>query len=261
MNAASGELGTASRVRPTAIILPDDEIHVWQSSLDLPTSTVERLLSALSVDEVTRANRFYFARDRLRFIAGRGIMRDILGQYLDCSPRQISFVYNSYGKPGLDRSIGCTNLQFNLSHSGGRVILALGRRRIGVDLEEIRPRVASEDVAAQFFAPAEVCELRALPLLHRVEGFFNCWTRKEAYVKARGEGLSTPLDAFEVSLAPGEPARLIKTVSDDTTARGWGLQALKPYPGFVAAIAAEKPQWTTKLIQWSEPAGSRTNQG
>jgi 4'-phosphopantetheinyl transferase len=250
----SGELSTPSTLRAAPIILPDDEIHLWQSTLDLPPSSVERLLSTLSVDEVTRADRFYFARDRLRFVAGRAIMRDILGRYLNCRPEQISFVYNSYGKPGLDRSVACTNIQFNLSHSSGRLVLAVGRRRLGIDLEKIRPGIASEDVAAHFFAPAEVCELATVPVLYRVEAFFNCWTRKEAYVKARGEGLSTPLDAFEVSLAPGEPARLIKTVSDDTTSSGWALQALEPHPGFVAAIVAEKPEWTTRLIQWSDPA-------
>lgn len=221
---------------PDSLDLQPDKVDVWRISLDLPPDSVKRLESALSVDESRRAARFYFPADRDRYITAHGCLRDILALYLRCEPAQLSFSTNKYGKPAL---IG-HDLEFNLSHSGDFALIAVTRaRKVGVDLERIRSDMAVERLASRFFSPGEVSELVALAPEQRVTGFFTCWTRKEAYIKARGLGLSLPLDSFDVSLAPDEPAILHATRPEQQEAAGWTLLALNVDPGYAAALAVE----------------------
>ena len=224
---------------PKRLTLPDDEVHVWRAYLDQDRLTVQTSLAILSPDERERASRFYFQRDREHFVIARGALRIILSRYVNLSPRQIRFAYNRYGKPSLSREAS-DDLRFNISHAHGIAVYAVTRgREVGIDVEWVRKDFASLEIAERFFSPTEVSMLRALPPNLRTAAFFNCWTRKEAYIKARGEGLSQPLDRFTVSLALGAPALLLSTDDDPREASRWSLMELFPQKGYRAALAVE----------------------
>lgn len=222
---------------PRELRLSEGALHVWRASLDGDSSAVQRFWATLTEDERERARRFHFERDRRRFVAARGLLRELLGRYLGRQPALIRFTYNEYGKPALSGDDG-DGLRFNASHSHGAALYAftLGGE-VGVDIEELRDDFASLDVAERFFSKAEVRALGSLPAHLRTQGFFNCWTRKEAYIKALGEGLSHPLDRFTVSLAPGESARLVSTDTDPSEAGEWAIVDLEPFQGYAAAVA------------------------
>ncbi len=226
--------------------LGTDEIHLWRGSLDCEPALQERLETLLSPDERTRADRFVFSLDRNRYVAGRGILRDLLGRYLSLPPGEVRLFYGGQGKPALDAQNPATPIQFNLSHSQAIAIYAFAReRQLGVDVEQIRPEFSSEEIATRYFSPRELDELQALAPEQRVEGFFNCWTRKEAYVKARGGGLQIPLERFDVSLTPGQRERLRS--EDDSR---WSLRSFRPVPGYVAAVVGEGKGWGLRRAVW-----------
>jgi 4'-phosphopantetheinyl transferase len=238
---------------PESFHLESDEVHVWRATLDQPAPRVQSLWQTLAADEQARARRFYFEKDRVPFIIARGALRAILGGYLNINPDQLRFYYSPHGKPALASEVGGGTLRFNVSHSHGLALFAISRGRdIGIDIEHIRPDFATEEIAERFFSPREVAALRALPIDAQAEAFFNCWTRKEAYIKAIGEGLSHPLDQFDVSLAPGEPARLLKTQRNPQQAAQWSLQELSPGPGYAAALAVEGHGWRLHCWQWPD---------
>ncbi len=233
-----GEWPEAAAIPP----LNGDEVHVWRARLDQPADRLEVLRRTLAPDEVQRGERFHFERDRRHFAAGRGILRTLLGRYLGCDPRELQFSYNPQGKPTLAGE--GADLRFNLAHSHGLALFAVCRgREVGVDLERIRPEFAGEPVARRFFSPREVAVLQTLPAERRHEAFFVCWTRKEAYLKATGKGLSLPLDCFDVTLAPGEPAALLATRHDPAEVQRWSMRALAPAQGYAGALAVEGRGW------------------
>ncbi len=238
--------------------LPPSEVHVWRATLDLGPVELQRAQATMTSDERARAARFHFPRDQHNFIAARGTLRTILARYVDRAPAQLEFCYSPWGKPQLTPGHDADGLRFNLSHSQGLALYAITRdREIGVDLEGVRADFAWEEIAGRFFAPREVEALRSVPAASQHRAFFNCWTRKEAFVKARGGGLSLPLDQFEVSLALGEPARLIATTGDPQEAPHWSIRELEPAAGYVAAIAVRAQKWELKLCELSgfcEPA-------
>ena len=235
---------------PQEVIALKGEVHIWRVPLD--ESLVTELRQLLSPDECARADRFHFERDRNRFIVARGSLRTILGAYLKRNPPELSFSYSQYGKPSLFGEPASSELSFNLSHASELALIAVTRdRRIGVDIEFIRPDLASEQIAARFFSPHEVAALRALPQDVQSEAFFNCWTRKEAYIKAIGEGMSLPLDQFNVSLAPGSAAALLGNVKDVGEISRWSLRELHPGAGYRAAVAVEGHGWELKCWQSS----------
>jgi 4'-phosphopantetheinyl transferase len=208
--------------------LRPDEIHVWQSHLVVDATSRSLLHSYLSEDENERAARFKFDRDRDRFIAARGTLRTLLARYLRKQPKDLQFLLGSEGKPALAPESAGT-LSFNLSHSEDVAVFAFGwNRNIGVDVERVRPDVGYEDIANHHFSTREIQSLARLPRQQRVEGFFLCWTRKEAYIKAVGGGLQIPLDSFDVSLEPGNPARFLGGV--DSSWRISSLTAGNEYP-------------------------------
>jgi len=232
--------------------LAADEIHVWRAELDQPETTVQRLARTLSPDEQERAKRFCLERVRTRFIVGRGLLRTILGHYLGRAPEGLHFAYAARGKPSLAPSEG-TDLRFNVSHSDGIGLFAVARgREVGVDVERLRPLPRAERIAERFFSVPERTALKGLPAERRLEGFFTCWTRKEAYIKARGDGLGHPLDQFAVTIAPGEPARLSAVGDGDPSeiAR-WSLEGLPPGPGYVAALSAGGRGWRVTSRDWA----------
>ena len=241
---------------PRPFPLGREEVHVWQAALDLPEAGVWELRRLLSEDEQRRAEGFYFPRDRARYVVGRGLLRTLLGGYLDRDPVGLRFSYSAYGKPRLAGPAGEPALHFNLAHSGGLALYALARgRELGIDVEQVRPDFAGEEIAARFFSPREVAALRAVPAGLRREAFFHCWARKEAYLKATGKGLSLALDGFDVALAPGEPAALLAVRDNPAEAGRWSLRALEPAPGYVAALAVEGHSWRLHCGCWPAPAG------
>jgi 4'-phosphopantetheinyl transferase len=251
LNAPAESAAQEWRQPPPGLVLSADEVHVWRASLNHPAEGLERLYGTLTPDERERAARFHFERDRRHYVAARGLLREILSLYLRQSPDSLRFSYTSYGKPYLaDECVGA-GLRFNLSHSGELALYAVSlRRELGVDIERIRTDVEHAQIAAGFFSGPEVEALRALPAHLQREAFFICWTRKEAYIKGIGEGLSLPLDSFDVSLMPGAPASLLAVRGDAQEAARWTLHALEPGAGYHAALVAEGRDWRLKCWQW-----------
>jgi 4'-phosphopantetheinyl transferase len=239
---------------PETLVLGCDEVHVWRATLDQTPSQIQGFLHNLAADERARAERFYFERDRRHFIVARGVLRAILGCYLNRVPECLSFCYGSHGKPALAGESDGHAIRFSVSHSSGVALYAVARsREVGVDLERIRLDLAVVEIAERFFSPREAAMLRTIPTEVRRQAFFRCWTRKEAYIKARGEGLSMPLDQFDLSLAPGDPDAVLGTQGDPSEASRWSLQELAPAPGYVAALAVEGHGWRLTCWQWPDP--------
>jgi 4'-phosphopantetheinyl transferase len=223
------------------------EVHVWRACLDLPARCVDDLEQTLNEEERARARRFSFEDGRRRFVVCRGLLRKLLGGYTGLAPERVEFSYGLHGKPALGQQRGPRTLRFNVSHSKDLALYAItAGREVGVDVECIRPDLASLEVAERFFSRGEVAALRASPPRDRARAFFECWTRKEAYIKARGEGLSLPLHYFQVSIGPGAAALLDVTDDPEEVSR-WTLHALDPGEGFTAALAAEGRGWRLRL--------------
>lgn len=242
--------------------MASDKVHVWRVSLDWMASCVPDLQRALSSDELHRAARFRFQRDRQRFVVSRGLLRVILGRYLDVAPGGLRFCYGDYGKPFLDPTFDREGLRFNLSHSGGLALYAVARgREVGIDLERVRPVAEAEQIAERFFSARENAALRTCPANLKHEMFFSYWTRREAFVKALGRGVSLPLDQenanpfFDVSPVPGEPTMLSGTGERSRESSRWAVRPLLPAPGYVAALAAEGYDWRPVCWHFLEPAG------
>lgn len=235
---------------PEDLTISTDEVHVWRVFLDQPNSLIEGLAKTLSEEEQNRAERFYFQKDRNHFLVARGVLRDILGRYLNQEPEQFIFNYNEYGKPVLANEVD-GELAFNLSHSGGIALygMTLGRD-VGIDIERIRPEFVSDQIAERFFSPKEAKMLRSLAGDQQKEAFFNCWTRKEAFIKATGQGVSFGLDNFSVSLMPQEPVALLSVKGDAIEADHWSLNKLDVQTGFKAALAVEGHDFLLKRWQW-----------
>jgi 4'-phosphopantetheinyl transferase len=209
-------------------------VHLWQRRLDASAEEVNACYRLLSNEEQERARRFRVERPRNDFVLTRGTLRSLLGQYLGCTPPEIRFCYALHGKPALEGNDLC----FNVSHTHGLGLMAFAKRRaIGVDVENLRRETQVEQLAERFFSKRERDELKRLSGDELRAAFFRCWTRKEAYVKARGEGLSLPLDQFDVSVAPGESRALLATRPDSSEAGRWILRDVATRPGYSAALA------------------------
>ena len=223
-------------------------VDVWRIALDLGGPAVDRLAATLAPDELARADRLRVPRGRGRFIAGRGALRAILGRYLGEPAGRLAFLYGGRGKPALPG----TGLEFNLTHSGGLALLAVARgRAVGVDIEEARPMADADRLVERFFSPREVAAYLALPAAERPAAFFRCWTRKEAYMKATGLGMGQPLDGFDVSLAPGDPPRLLAVAGRPGEADRWSMHDLHPGPGYAAALLVEGAAGAIRCYRWS----------
>jgi len=214
-------------------------VHLWRLSLDDSPHETASALGILSSDEAKRAARFLFDKDRRRFVLCRSTLRVLLGRYLNAGPESLQFRYNPFGKPEL---AGPHNLplRFNVSHSESWALIAVTvQHRIGVDLERLRPIENIDSLARLCLSDHELTEYRGLPTDQRSLAFFQAWTRKEAFFKACGAGLSRPLHDCEVTFVPGEPARLLRVADDETPAAGWSLTALEPAAGYVGAVAVD----------------------
>jgi 4'-phosphopantetheinyl transferase len=226
----------------------DGEVQVWQASLEAPAPRVAALFALLSEDERARAESFQFDHHRRRFVVARATLRRLLSGYTGTPADDLVFAYGPQGKPAL---AGGRPLQFNVSHSDELAVYAITcGREVGVDVERLREVAGAERIAERFFSAPEREELRALAPAQRTEGFFTCWTRKEAYVKARGDGLAHPLDAFAVSATPGSPAWLRSTSVDAADVARWSLAGLPLGDGFVGAVAVEGRECRVSSARW-----------
>src|SRR5215213_3885133 len=222
---------------PPSLSLETGTVHVWRLTLDQEDDRLERFRKTLEPDELKRAARFHFEKHRRHFIVAHGFLRSIIARYLETQADALRFSYGAYGKPALASG---HSLRFNLSHSNELALLAVTLdAELGVDVEHIRADFATEDIAHRFFSHAEVEAFSALPKEEQVAAFFRCWTRKEAYIKAIGKGLSQPLDAFDVTLAPGTPPALLRAEDDD--ASRWLLTDIDAGTGYAGALAVERP--------------------
>jgi 4'-phosphopantetheinyl transferase len=227
--------------------LPDDEVHLWRVDLKAIRGDESRWQPVLSSDEAARAARFHFDADRQRYTATRAWLRTILASYLQTEAKQFSFSYSKKEKPSLAQAYAQSGIAFNVSHSGELALLAFARgREIGVDVEQVRENRDLEAIARRFFSANEQAQLFALPADERPAAFYRCWTRKEAYIKAVGDGLSLPLSQFDVALAAGHNDALLATRPEQSEAAKWRLQEVSTGPGYVAALCAHGRDWRLK---------------
>ena len=225
-------------------LLADDAVHFWRIRLDQTAWPFADLWALLSEDEQARATRFYFERDRRRFTVGKAAVRLILARYLDTTPARLLFNYGPNGKPGIQE------LEFNFSNSEELGLLGVSRSfDLGVDLEHLRPVADFERIAARFYSENELQILKGLPPEKQQPAFFNAWTRKEAYLKATGKGLSRSLREIEVSLVPGEPARFLSRLPELTN---WSLKSLTPKAGFIGAVAVQSLAYHPAFFDWPQ---------
>ena len=240
---------TDAGFRIAQVELAEDEVQLWRVDLEAIRSNEFRWQELLSSDEITRAAQFHFADDRQRFVASRAWLRTILAALLVAEPSELNFSYSKNQKPFLGSAYAESGISFNVSHSGGIGLYAFARRReIGVDVEQIRRDFDVESIADRFFSASERENLSALPESEKVDAFFRCWTRKEAYIKAIGEGLSLPLSQFDVSLEALETNALLATRPDSSEAEQWSIREVSGGAGYSAALCVRGRDW--RLTHW-----------
>ena len=231
----------------------EGEVHVWRVALDQGDEVVAGLRGVLAADEVARAERFHFERHRRRFTMARGALRRLLGGYLGTAPEAVRFEYGAREKPRLAEpgSTSGSGVEFNLSHSSEMALVAVTvGPEVGIDVEAVRPMEDALAISERFFSAAERVVLAACPESERDEAFFRCWTRKEAYVKAVGDGIALGLDRFDVSLEPGAGARFLALEGDLERAAAWSLVHIEPGPGYVGALALPAHPRTVRGLEW-----------
>jgi 4'-phosphopantetheinyl transferase len=236
---------------PDLLILPSDELHLWRISVDYVAPNLASLEQLLSKDERARADRFRFSRNREQYIIRRAAMRQILARYVGVEPQQLRFSYGAYGKPSLAGPVDGQDIRFNISHSEDLALCGVTRGRdIGVDIEHIRTDLDISGMTDRCLTSRERETLEQLPMSIRKHAFFVAWSRKEAYVKARGQGLGYPLHRFEVSLCPGEPSVLLSDPEDPLEVLRWRLEDVPADQAYAAAAAVEGRSWMRKLWRW-----------
>ncbi len=232
-------------------ILPN-VLHVWIANL-ASLSVHPDDLNLLSHTELKRASTYKLEKDKKCFILTRSILRKIIGYYLNISPSNIDFFYNLHGKPFLNTRNERNNLYFNLSHSGDLVLYIFARNYyVGIDVEKLNYIEGFEDIAKQFFSSSEYLNFQSIPCAQKLEAFFKCWTRKEAFIKAIGNGLSYPLNQFAVSLDPNESAKLLSINGDPSLASHWSLYSFMPYSNYEVAFAVCEKYTEVEFFQYQD---------
>ena len=234
--------------------ISDEETHVWRTTLDWPATGVDALSRTLSAEELARVDRLHRQTDRLRAIVGRGLLRLLLSHYLASSPDDVRLTCGPQGKPKLADGPASQRLGFNLSHSGDLILVAISYGpAVGIDVERIRGDIDWNKIVMRRFSAREASELASLSPEERIDAFYSCWTRKEAYIKAREDGLSLPLDQFDVAVLPGRPAMLLDSRHAPGEHLLWTLRDLDVGEGYKAALAVEGA--IGRLRCWDWPAG------
>ena len=243
------------KTAPASVDFPSDRIDIWQVCLDSFESPEPDFSGILSQDEVARASRFHFENDRRRFVRCRIALRVLLGSYLDVPPAAIRFRYGSNGKPEIAGLQDSRALRFNVTNSRRLALIAFSSgRAIGVDIEQVRPAPECVEIARRFFSDREVQALFALPANKRQQAFFACWTRKEAFLKATGKGLSYPLSEFSVSVDPNGPAELREVRENPDAVTRWSLADVRPAEGYVGTLAFEGAPCRIERWCWTNSA-------
>ena len=225
---------------PANLALTSDEVHLWRASLDLPASVIDGMARVLSDDERARAGRIALDQARERFVAGRHILRTILGRYLGLTAERVELTYGPQGKPELVPDLACGCLAFSLTHSRNLALVAVASgRAVGVDVEFLRPVPDVAGLVARVFSAREQAEYCDLPPGRRLEAFYRGWTAKEAWLKARSTGLTWPPNWFSVSLAVDAPLRLLEVAGDPEAPDRWVLASFTAGPGFLGALAVD----------------------
>lgn len=233
--------------------LGTNTVHLWTVSLDVSESSVLSLRQLLSTDEVEKSDRFYFERDRIHYTVCRGVLRKLLSCYLNIPACELVFSYGTHGKPYLI-NVGdqLNQIHFNVSHSAGLAIIGFTMgQHIGVDVEHIRPNVDTMSIAERFFSAFEFTQLKMLPKELQQEAFFACWTRKEAFIKARGDGLSLPLENFDVSVDPREQPQLLAVRSVPEQISKWYMHQMQPKPNYISSTAVKGSISEVLAYSWS----------
>ena len=227
----------------------EGEIHVWRAALDLPRDRVRELERFLAADELGRAKRFLVQSARDRYTVARAVLRNILSRYVSAAPADLRFRYTEYGKPELAHP--AISIRFNVSHSHGLAVYAVTAGvPVGIDVEYLRRRATMDrlKIAHRVFSDREYNALASMPRYRRDEAFLACWTRKEAFVKAIGQGLSCPLDQFDVTVDPADPPELRATRWDPFEANCWAMASVDPGPDYIGALAV--PDRNVKITRW-----------
>lgn len=220
--------------------LEQSKIHLWRVGLDVEDDATHPLRATLCPDELSRADRYRFEDHRRRYIVRHGALRAILSSYTNQHAHELTFKTNSFGKPRLTDAQADLAICFNMTHSADLAVVAITNRLVGVDIERLNPATEIQIIAKRFFSPAECSAIQTVPAVARREAFFRCWTRKEAYIKAVGQGLSIPLDRFEVSLNPDHPPALLRVKDNPTEVNRWSMVNLKPGENYVGALVVQR---------------------
>lgn len=229
-----------------------NRVHIWRASLDLPGEEIEKLISLLSEDELTRANKFRFLEHKNSFIAARGILRLLLGHYLTIEPQDLKFDYGDRGKPRLRETKSPKSLQFNISHSQKYALFGfVCDRSIGVDLEYLREMKDAVKIARRFFSDREFELISSLDVSQQSRIFFQLWTAKEAYLKAIGVGLAGSLANIEINLDRVGNAQILAIDDDDLQAKDWLMYSCVPQKDYTAAIAIHTPLAESQIDFWN----------
>jgi 4'-phosphopantetheinyl transferase len=233
--------------------MQNNEVHVWRAYLDVTEGSISYLEDTLDANERERAERFQFPEHRSRFICAHGALREILGRYLALQPTELRFSYGRFGKPALAAQPKKRRLSFNMSHAHQIALYAVvWDRDIGIDLEHHRPILEADQIVERNFSAREKATFGALPANKKQDVFLKYWTRKEAFVKAVGGGLSLPLDRIDVTAISGEHATLLSTIGQSASFLDWSLRDIEPSPHYSAAVAVRSREWQLKCWQWRD---------
>jgi len=235
------------RKPPLKLALQKEEVHIWKASLTRSLPEIDLFRKQLSQDEIERAERYCFEKDRHHFIVSRGILRTLLSCYLECLPTEIHFSYNSFGKPSL---VGDHLLEFNVSHSQELVVYAFSYgRSLGIDIEYCRP-TRNIELISHSFSDVEQKQLSELPREQQLKGFYQCWTRKEAFIKAAGKGFALRLKSFDVSLDPTSSPKILRIDSPEEQVQDWSLQDIPVPEEYAGALVVKNWHWTPLYYQY-----------
>ncbi len=223
-----------SLITRNSIELDLGHLHVWSATAVKDNRQLNELSELLAADEVERANKYVFEKDRWIYVTAKFLLRSILGNYLNINPKEIAFEYSEFGKPSYLKNI---EVDFNVSHSGNRIIIGFAKQQtIGVDIEKIKQDFDPLDLAKIFFSEEEINALSQAKESEMFQAFYRCWTRKESFIKAVGEGLSYPLDSFAVTMDNDHRARFLKIDNNQDSKKDWQLSSFVPADGYIAAI-------------------------
>lgn len=221
---------------PETLELLDSKIDVWSVNINNYTNKLFDYWELLSSSEKEKADRFRFEKDKNCYVIARGLLRILLSRYLNIKSQKINFRYAEKGKPYLEHP---SNIKFNLSHSKNCIVLAFTKNiELGIDVEYAKNNLEILQVAESFFSKQEIKALKSIQSIYRLSAFYNCWTRKEAFIKATGDGLSFPLNQFTVSLESSESAELVETRWDNKEKDLWSLETFTPQKDYIGAVAS-----------------------